>query len=90
VTIENERAVRQLRSVRFVGQIVVDETLDALIGGAEIIGEQPVRLALMEEIKTFPVGAVWDYHCLKQSVPVGGAWLDDVRRYEEKVLSKRY
>ena len=37
------------------------------------------RLALMEELKTFPVGAVWDYHCLKQGVPVGDAWLDDVR-----------
>jgi len=47
------------------------------------------RLAMLEEIKTLPAGAVWGYYCLTRDVPVGGAWLDDVRRYEAEVLSKR-
>jgi L-rhamnose isomerase len=55
----------------------------------EVEGDFTRRLALLEEMKTLPYGAVWDYYCLTQSVPVGGAWLDDVARYERDVLSKR-
>lgn len=47
------------------------------------------RLALMEELKTLPFAAVWDYYCMKKDVPVGAAWLDEVRQYEKNVLSKR-
>ena len=43
----------------------------------------------MEEAKTLPFGAVWDYYCLKQGVPVGADWLDEVKSYEKSVLSKR-
>ena len=42
-------------------------------------------LAMMEELKTLPLGAVWDYYCLTQGVPVGIAWLDEVRAYEKKI-----
>jgi len=52
-------------------------------------GDGTGRLAMMEEAKTLPFGAVWDYYCLKQDVPVGPAWLDEVRTYEKDVLSKR-
>ncbi len=47
------------------------------------------RLALQEEYKNLPFGAVWDYYCLKSDVPVGDAWLAEVRRYEHDVLSQR-
>lgn len=47
------------------------------------------RLALMEELKTYPFGAIWDYYCEQMGVPVGEAWLDEVKKYEEEVLSKR-
>ncbi len=47
------------------------------------------RLALMEEQKSLPFGAVWDYYCLKSGVPVGADWLSDIRRYEESVLQLR-
>ncbi len=47
------------------------------------------RLAMTEEIKTLPMGAVWDYFCMINNVPVGDAWLADVRAYEKDVLSKR-
>jgi L-rhamnose isomerase len=47
------------------------------------------RLMLMEELKSLPWAAVWDYYCLRQGVPVGPCWFDEVRRYEETVLSLR-
>jgi L-rhamnose isomerase len=47
------------------------------------------RLALMEEFKTYPFGAVWDYYCEKMGVPVRESWLEDVKAYEKEVLSKR-
>ena len=48
-----------------------------------------VRLAMLEELKALPSGAVWDYHCLKQGVPVGLDWLAEVRAYERDVFSRR-
>ena len=48
------------------------------------------RLAMLEELKTMPFGAVWDYYCMKQNVPVAETWLKEVKDYEAKVTSKRY
>ncbi|MBN2013512.1 L-rhamnose isomerase [candidate division KSB1 bacterium] len=53
-------------------------------------GDFTGRLALMEELKTLPAGAVWDYYCFKHDVPTGMLWLDEVRSYEKEILSKRY
>lgn len=47
------------------------------------------RLALMEEFKTLPFGAVWDKYCLDMNTPAGANWLEDIKEYEERVLSKR-
>jgi len=55
----------------------------------ELEGDYTSRLALMEDAKVLPVGAVWDYYCAKQGVPVGDAWLAEVKQYEKDVLSKR-
>lgn len=55
----------------------------------EIAGDYTGRLALLEESKALPFGAVWDYFCLQENVPVGAAWLDVVRRYEREVLVRR-
>jgi L-rhamnose isomerase len=52
-------------------------------------GDFTGRLAMLEECKTLPAGAVWDYYCAKQDVPVGQAWLEGVRNYERSVLSQR-
>lgn len=52
-------------------------------------GDYTARLALLEELKGLPFGAVWDYYCLKQGVPVGIAYLDEIRTYEEQVLVQR-
>jgi L-rhamnose isomerase len=46
-------------------------------------------LALVEEAKSKPFGAVWDYYCLKKNVPVAEAVISDIQKYERSVLSKR-
>lgn len=47
------------------------------------------RLALLEEAKTLPFGAVYDYFNLKNNVPVGEDYIAEVQKYERDVLSKR-
>ena len=61
----------------------------AALRDAEKSGDYTSRLALMEEAKSLPWGAVWDAYCEKQNVPVGTAWLGEVKTYERDVLSKR-
>ncbi|MEI6351450.1 MAG: L-rhamnose isomerase [Verrucomicrobiota bacterium] len=56
---------------------------------AEQSGNNTLRLALFEELKTLPIGAIWDEYCRRKNVPVGIAWMEEVRQYEESVLSKR-
>lgn len=52
-------------------------------------GNYTDRLALMEEFKTYPFGAVWDYYCHVMGVPVKESWLESVKEYEQNVLVKR-
>lgn len=55
----------------------------------EAAGDYTSRLALMEEAKLLPAGAVWDYYCAQQDVPAGEGWLKEVKEYEASVLAKR-
>ena len=55
----------------------------------ELDGDYTARLALTEEYKSYPFGAVWDYYCETMGVPVREKWLDDVREYEKKILEER-
>ncbi|MFM1768388.1 MAG: L-rhamnose isomerase [Verrucomicrobiota bacterium] len=59
------------------------------IRAAEQAGDRTTRLALQEESRTLPFGALWDHFCEKQGVPPGETWLTEVRRYERDVLSRR-
>ena len=54
---------------------------------AEGLGALWERLALMEEAKTLPAGAVWEEFLLRNDVP--SDWMQEVRSYERNVLSKR-
>src|ERR1700744_1517293 len=56
---------------------------------AENAGDFTTRLALQEETRTLPFGAVWDYYCATQNVPVGEDWLTEVKTYEKEILSQR-
>jgi L-rhamnose isomerase len=55
----------------------------------EVAGDYTGRLALLEELKGLPFGAVWDYYCTEQEVPVGIRFMDEIRAYEARELSKR-
>lgn len=47
------------------------------------------RLAMLEELKSYPWQAVWDYYCYTKDVPVGLNWLKEVEDYERKILMNR-
>jgi L-rhamnose isomerase len=56
---------------------------------AEASGDYTGRLALQEEIKSLPWGAVWDRYCATAGVAVGRQWIEDMKAYESAVLSMR-
>jgi L-rhamnose isomerase len=55
----------------------------------EMGGDFTSRLAMLEELKTMPFGAVWDYYCIKKDVPAGPDWLKEARDYEAGVTNLR-
>ena len=55
----------------------------------ETEGDYSSRLALQEELKSMPFSAVWDYYCMKKNVPVGMDFMNVIKDYEKKELSKR-
>ena len=61
----------------------------AMLRQFEADADYTSRLALLEEVKTLPFGAVWDYYCESSGVPGGVAWLGRVKSYEKDVLVKR-
>ena len=72
-------------STKFPHRAASDHVLiRCFVGGA---GRE--ELALQEEAKALPFGAVWDAYCEMKNVPVSESWLNEVRRYEKNVLSKR-
>ncbi|KJF45600.1 L-rhamnose isomerase [Draconibacterium sediminis] len=56
---------------------------------AEEAGKNFERLAMLEELKTMPFGAVWDYYCLQEGVPTGMDYIGEIQQYEKDVLLKR-
>ena len=69
--------------------------LYALLSPSDMLAEAQKRadftemLAMTEEVKTLPFGAVWDYYCMKSNVGVGSEWLAKTKQYEADVLSAR-
>ena len=55
----------------------------------EEAGQNFERLALMEIMKTKPFGAVYDYYCLINNIPVAEDYIAEIQKYEKDVLSKR-
>ena len=47
------------------------------------------RLALLEEAKSLPFGAVYDYFNLKNGVAVGEDFIPAIEKYEREITSKR-
>ena len=55
----------------------------------EEAGKNFERLAMLEELKTMPFSAVWDYYCLQENVPVGADYIGEIQKYEQDILLKR-
>ncbi|MCE4565061.1 L-rhamnose isomerase [Maribellus sp. CM-23] len=55
----------------------------------EEAGKNFERLAMLEELKTMPFSAVWDYYCLQENVPVGADYIAEIQKYENEVLVNR-
>ncbi|MHB8963024.1 MAG: L-rhamnose isomerase [Saccharofermentanales bacterium] len=60
-----------------------------LLASIERSRDNSARLALTEELRTMPFGAVWDYYCAKSGVPVGAAWISEAQQYEKQALQLR-
>lgn len=60
-----------------------------LLKKVELEKDYTTRLALSEEFKSYPFGAIWDHYCEKMGVPVREDWLAEVKTYEKDVLLKR-
>jgi L-rhamnose isomerase len=56
---------------------------------AERRGDNFARLALMEEARALPLGAVWDHYCQTRGTATGLEIIDEVQAYEAAVTSKR-
>jgi len=61
----------------------------ALLQQYEDEGKYFERLALQEELKSLPWGAVWDMYCLQNDMPVGESYIPCIQQYEKEVTSKR-
>jgi len=77
-----------VRAAQMAFMFALLEPLQTLIGFEEK-GQNFERLSLLEIMKTKPYGAVWDYYCLINDVPVGQDYIDEIRKYEKDVLLKR-
>ena len=60
-----------------------------ILKDAESTGDFTTRLAVTEEMKSYPFGAVWEFYCQQQNVPAGTEWLTEVKDYEQKILTER-
>ena len=56
---------------------------------AERLGDYTQRLALLESLKSMPLGPIWDYYCLTQDVPLDLDFMTKIRDYEQRELSQR-
>ncbi|ATC63378.1 L-rhamnose isomerase [Nibricoccus aquaticus] len=61
----------------------------AKLRALEAEGDFSSRLAILEEAKALPFGAVWDEFCKRNNVPTGHKWLETVKSYEKTVLANR-
>lgn len=52
-------------------------------------GDFTKRLAIVEEFKTYPFGAIWNHYCEQMNVPAKEHWLEEIDQYEKEVLSSR-
>ena len=60
-----------------------------LLKKLEAEGDNTSRLAVSQEFKAAPFALLWDYYCAKSGKGTGLTWLEEIKKYEKEVLSKR-
>jgi L-rhamnose isomerase len=60
-----------------------------LLRACEAEGDFTRRLAIVEELRSLPFGAVWEEVCLRAGVPPGDTWIEDLRAWESKIRRRR-
>jgi L-rhamnose isomerase len=55
----------------------------------EAKGQNFERMALLEEAKSLPWAAVFDYYCMKKDVLAGESYIAEIQQYEKEVTGKR-
>ena len=48
-----------------------------------------LRLTLMDEFRSLPYNAVWEYYCMQKNIFTNEQWLADLKEYEKNVMFKR-
>ncbi|NOY42797.1 MAG: L-rhamnose isomerase [Planctomycetes bacterium] len=76
------------RSVSKALLLALLEPIDQL-RAMEEAGDLTSRLALMEELRTLPFGAVWDMFCESHNTPTDRTWMQEIKQYEREVLLNR-
>ena len=61
----------------------------SLMRQAENSGDYGMRLALSEEARSLPLAEVWQEYCKREGKACGLKMLEGIKKYEDKVLSKR-
>ena len=77
--------IRNFRKALLAALLTPHDALKALQNS----GRMTELLALQEEYKTYPMGAVWEEYCKREGVPADASWIEDVLNYEKTVLSAR-
>lgn len=77
--------MRNMQKALLNALLMPNETLKQL----QDQGDFTKLMMMQEELKTYPMGDIWDYYCEMEGVPTGMSWFDDVKKYEEEVLKNR-
>ena len=64
-------------------------TPNAMLKGLQDENRMTELMMMQEELKTYPFGDVWAEYCDSCGVAGDASWFEEVKKYEEEVLSKR-
>lgn len=77
--------LRNLQKALMYAMLIPNKKLEELQNSREL----SELIMWQEELKTYPMGDVWNYYCELNLVPQKEEWFEEVKKYEQKILSKR-
>ena len=75
--------------MRNIQKALLNALLTPDLSDLQNAGDFTQLLVAQEELKTMPLGIVWDEYCSRCGVPADGEWFASVQQYEKDVLSLR-